>query len=115
MRSAVCVENAESVENEENEECGKYGVQKCGVQKTRSVKNIEELKYKRKRYKIYTCIKLVCMIKSENAMIDHFSKEYEQLVTVESNSSLVELFCLRICYCSLQLQKTMYDLALKMQ
>ena len=32
------------------------------------------------------------MIKSENAMIDHFSKEYEQLVTVESNSSLVELF-----------------------
>lgn len=36
------------------------------------------------------------MIKSENAMIDHFSKEYEQLVTVESNSSLVELFCLRI-------------------
>ena len=47
------------------------------------------------------CIKLVCMIKSENAMIDHFSKEYEQLVTVESNSSLVELFFLRICYCSL--------------
>lgn len=43
------------------------------------------------------------MIKSENAMIDHFSKEYEQLVTIviESNSSLVELFCLRICYCSL--------------
>ena len=107
-----------SVENEEKMKkmkCGKYGVQKCGVQKTRSVKNIEELKYKRKRYKIYTCIKLVCMIKSENAMIDHFSKEYEQLVTVESNSSLVELFCLRICYCSLQLQKTMYDLAVKMQ
>lgn len=55
------------------------------------------------------------MIKSENAMIDHFSKEYEQLVTVESNSSLVELFCLRICYCSLLLQKTVYDLAVKMQ